>query len=52
MNGGGGNGQSTTEQQQDNELTASEKTNPLLDSIMDKVSRDLSAAGIVDVGFQ
>jgi hypothetical protein len=51
MNGGGGSGQSTTEQQ-DNELTASEKTNPLLDSIMDKVSRDLSAAGIADIGFQ
>ena len=49
--GGGGNGQSTAEQQ-DNKLTASEKTNPLLDSIMDKVSRDLSAAGIADVRFQ
>jgi hypothetical protein len=52
MNDSGGNGQSTTEQQQDNELTASEKTNPLLDSIMDKVTRDLSAAGIADIGFQ
>lgn len=47
-----GNGHSTTEQHQDNELTASEKTNPLLDSIMNKVSRDLSAAGIADIGFQ
>lgn len=44
-------GQSTTEGQDDEMTTSEEETNPLLEAIMNKVSKDLSAAGITDLGF-
>ena len=46
-----GDEHSTTEKQDDEMTTSEEETNPLLDAIKNKVSKELSAAGITDLGF-
>jgi hypothetical protein len=55
-NGNGGDNDNNSGSSSDNDDggadTASEQeTNPLLDAIMNKVSNELSAAGIIDMGF-